>query len=68
MQSLNRQFRSLPQVTIAKLAGTLAGGGNEFAMALDMRFAAIDRTVEAGIQTRAGELDVEASLDRFPSP
>ena len=40
MQQLNEQVRSLPQVTIAKLAGFARGGGLEFAMAMDLRFAA----------------------------
>jgi enoyl-CoA hydratase/carnithine racemase len=54
MQSLNQQFRSLPQVTIAKLTGRLRGGGNEFAMAFDMRFAAIGRTWLSQPETRMG--------------
>jgi enoyl-CoA hydratase/carnithine racemase len=54
MQSLNAQFRSLPQVTIAKLAGRLRGGGNEFAMAFDMRFAAIGRAWFSQPETRMG--------------
>lgn len=40
MQRLHERLRRLPQVTIAKLAGLARGGGNELAMALDMRFAA----------------------------
>ena len=40
MQKLFERFRTLPQVTIAKLAGLARGGGSEFVMALDMRFAA----------------------------
>ena len=43
MQKLHERFRKLPQVTIAKLAGLARGGGSEFVMALDMRFAAIGR-------------------------
>jgi enoyl-CoA hydratase/carnithine racemase len=54
MQSLNDQFSSLPQVTIAKLAGRLRGGGNEFAMAFDMRFAAIGKTWLSQPETRMG--------------
>jgi enoyl-CoA hydratase/carnithine racemase len=37
---LNQRYRSLPQVTIGKVAGRARGGGNEFLLALDMRFAA----------------------------
>jgi len=54
MQALNLAFRSLPQVTIARLAGRLRGGGNEFAMAFDMRFAAIGRTWLSQPETRMG--------------
>ena len=43
MQKLFERFRTLPQVTIAKLAGVARGGGSEFVMALDMRFAAIGK-------------------------
>jgi enoyl-CoA hydratase/carnithine racemase len=42
-QALNEALRSLPQVTIAKLAGLARGGGSEFVMALDMRFAALGK-------------------------
>lgn len=43
MQVLHESLRTLPQVTIAKLAGFARGGGLELAMALDMRFAAIGK-------------------------
>ncbi|MBC8085142.1 MAG: enoyl-CoA hydratase/isomerase family protein [Hymenobacter sp.] len=43
MQKLHERFRTLPQVTIAKLAGLVRGGGSEFLLALDMRFAAIGK-------------------------
>jgi enoyl-CoA hydratase/carnithine racemase len=44
MQELHEQLRTLPQVTIAKIAGLARGGGNELLLALDMRFAARGRT------------------------
>ena len=44
MQELHEQLCTLPQVTIAKIAGLARGGGNELLMALDMRFAASGRT------------------------
>lgn len=43
MQKLHEQWRNLPQVTIAKIAGFARGGGSELAMALDMRFGAIGK-------------------------
>ena len=54
MQKLMLRIRMLPQVTIAKLAGRLRGGGNEFATAFDMRFAASGRTWLAQPETRMG--------------
>lgn len=44
MQQLHERLRNLPQVTIARLAGFARGGGNELAMALDMRFAVAGKT------------------------
>ena len=34
------RWRTMPQATIAKIAGRARGGGSEFALSLDMRFAA----------------------------
>ena len=44
MQELHEQLRTLPQITIGKLAGLARGGGNELLLALDMRFAALGPT------------------------
>jgi enoyl-CoA hydratase/carnithine racemase len=54
MQSLNLALRALPQVTIAKLRGRLRGGGNELAMAADMRFAAAGETWLSQVESRIG--------------
>jgi len=39
------EFRSLPKITIAKIEGIVGGGGNEIALSMDMRFAAIGNAV-----------------------
>ena len=39
------RLRTLPQVTIARIEGFARGGGSEFALACDMRFAARGRAV-----------------------
>lgn len=39
------RFRTMPKISIAKIEGAARGGGSEFALALDMRFAAIGRAV-----------------------
>ncbi|WP_077212284.1 enoyl-CoA hydratase/isomerase family protein [Bacillus dakarensis] len=40
---LFEQYRTMPKVTIAKIAGRVGGGGSEFVLALDMRFAAVGK-------------------------
>ncbi|GAA2519607.1 enoyl-CoA hydratase/isomerase family protein [Winogradskya humida] len=54
VQAVNEEIRSLPQVTIGKIAGLVRGGGNEFVMALDMRFAAIGSSGQAQPETLMG--------------
>ena len=54
VQHLTNAVRSLPQVTIAKLRGRLRGGGNELAMACDLRFAAAGATWLSQIESRMG--------------
>lgn len=39
------RFRTMPKVTIGKIAGRARGGGSELLLALDMRFAAIGKAV-----------------------
>jgi enoyl-CoA hydratase/carnithine racemase len=52
------EFKMLPKITIAKVEGIVGGGGNEFILSLDMRFAAIGKAIfsqgEAGIGIIAG--------------
>ena len=38
------RFRTLPKATIAVIEGIARGGGSEFAMAFDMRYAALGKT------------------------
>lgn len=54
MQVLHEEVRALPQATIGKIAGFARGGGNEFLMALDMRFAAIGKSGQAQPETLMG--------------
>ncbi len=57
-QALGEMVRTLPQVTIVKLAGVARGGGAEFVAACDMTFGAIGR---------AGLGQVEALMGIVPS-
>ena len=54
MQKLHERIRTLPQVTIGKLAGLARGGGAEFLEALDMRFAARERAGLAQMEVSTG--------------
>ncbi|MEU9348432.1 enoyl-CoA hydratase/isomerase family protein [Streptomyces sp. NPDC048278] len=67
MQKLVLRLRALPQVTIAKLTGRLRGGGNELAMALDMRFAANGRTWLGQPETRMGIIPGGGATQLLPS-
>jgi enoyl-CoA hydratase/carnithine racemase len=42
LQALGLSMKALPQITIAKVNGCCRGGGLEFILALDMRFATLD--------------------------
>ncbi len=42
--TLIETFRTLPMATIGKIAGRARGGGSEFLLSLDMRFAAIGQS------------------------
>ncbi|MFC9425698.1 enoyl-CoA hydratase-related protein [Streptomyces sp. NPDC056987] len=42
-EELHESYRTLPQVTIAKVAGRARGGRIEFIAALDLRFAALEK-------------------------
>jgi enoyl-CoA hydratase/carnithine racemase len=53
-QHLAASIRALPQVTIAKLRGYLRGGGNELAMATDLRYAADGQTWMGQLEARLG--------------
>ncbi|MGW3653005.1 enoyl-CoA hydratase/isomerase family protein [Streptomyces sp. NPDC000878] len=55
-EELHESYRTLPQVTIAKIAGRTRGGGTEFIMALDLRFAALEKALFAQNEVSLGVL------------
>jgi enoyl-CoA hydratase/carnithine racemase len=59
-------FYALPQATIAKVEGRCRGGGNEFALALDMRFAALGRAVFCQFEVAVGCVPGGGGTQRLP--
>ena len=51
---LHERLRGLPQITVGKIAGLARGGGGEFLLAMDMRFAAIETTGLAQMEAAIG--------------
>ncbi len=60
------RFRSMPKVTIAKIEGRARGGGSEFALSLDMRFAAIGKAVLAQPEVALGIIPGGSGTQRLP--
>ncbi|MFE8954538.1 enoyl-CoA hydratase/isomerase family protein [Streptomyces althioticus] len=56
LRALSEEVRSLPQVTLGKLAGFARGAGNEFFMSLDMRFGAIGKSGQGQPESLMGIL------------
>ena len=56
LEAMSLEVRSLPQITIGKIAGFARGAGNEFLLSLDMRFAAIGRSGQAQPESLLGIL------------
>jgi enoyl-CoA hydratase/carnithine racemase len=53
-QAMVDRFRTMPKVTIAVIEGRARGGGSEFALGMDMRFAARGRAVLAQPEVGVG--------------
>ncbi|MFT4571893.1 MAG: enoyl-CoA hydratase/carnithine racemase [Hyphomicrobiaceae bacterium] len=60
------RFRTMPKATIAEIAGRVRGGGSEFVLSLDMRFAARDRAVFAQPEVALGILPGGGGTQRLP--
>jgi enoyl-CoA hydratase/carnithine racemase len=59
-------LRTLPKATIAVIEGTARGGGCEFAMAFDMRYAAIGTTVLGHPEVAVGIIPGGGGTQRLP--
>jgi enoyl-CoA hydratase/carnithine racemase len=65
-QAMVDRFRTLPKVTIAKIAGRCRGGGSEFVLSLDMRFAALETAVLAQPEVSVGIIPGGGATQRLP--
>src|SRR5262249_43531555 len=59
-------FRTMPVPTIAQIEGVCRGGGSELALSMDMRFAAIGRTVLGQPEVAVGILPGGSGTQRLP--
>ena len=60
------RLRTMPKVTIAKIAGRLGGGANEIAASCDMRFGALGRAVMNQMEVSLGLLPGGTGTQRLP--
>src|SRR5438128_546748 len=63
---LVERFRTMPKVTIAVIEGRARGGGSEFALSFDMRFAALGRAVLGQPEVAIGILPGGTGTQRLP--
>ncbi|MFO7965095.1 MAG: enoyl-CoA hydratase/isomerase family protein [Desulfobacterales bacterium] len=59
-------FRCMPKVSMAKLEGRARGGGSEFVLGLDMRFAAIGRAMLGQPEVAIGIIPGGGGTQRLP--
>jgi enoyl-CoA hydratase/carnithine racemase len=60
------RFRTMPKVSIAKIEGRTRGGGSEFVLSLDMRFAALGRAVLGQPEVALGIIPGGSGTQRLP--
>ena len=64
---LVERFRTMPKATIGKIAGIARGGGSEFLLSLDMRFAAIGPTKLSQPEVALGIFPTGSGTHRLPN-
>lgn len=64
--AMTERIRTLPKATIAVIDGVCRGGGCEFAMAFDMRFAAVGATVLGHPELAVGIIPGGGGTQRLP--
>ncbi len=64
--AMTEQFRTLPQATIAVIEGIARGGGSEWAMAFDMRYALLGKAVFGQPEVAVGIIPGGGGTQRLP--
>jgi enoyl-CoA hydratase/carnithine racemase len=65
-QQMVDRFRTMPKATIAKIEGFCRGGGSEFVLSLDMRFAALGKAVLGQPEVAVGIIPGGSGTQRLP--
>jgi enoyl-CoA hydratase/carnithine racemase len=65
-QQFVERYRTSPKVTIARIEGRVRGGGSEFVLALDMRFAAKERAIFGQPEVSLGIIPGGGATQRLP--
>ena len=65
-QQFVERYRTSPKVTIARIEGRVRGGGSEFVLALDMRFAAKERAILGQLEVSLGIIPGGGATQRLP--
>jgi enoyl-CoA hydratase/carnithine racemase len=65
-QKMVDRFRTMPKATIALIEGICRGGGSEFVLSLDMRFAAAGRAVLGQPEVALGIIPGGSGTQRLP--
>ena len=65
-QQLVERYRTSPKVTIACIEGRARGGGSEFTLALDMRFASKERAILGQPEVSLGLIPGGGATQRLP--
>jgi enoyl-CoA hydratase/carnithine racemase len=65
-QAMLERYRTMPKASIARIEGRCRGGGSEFALSLDMRFAATGRAVLSQPEVGLGIIPGGSGTQRLP--
>jgi enoyl-CoA hydratase/carnithine racemase len=65
-QQVVDRFRTMPKATIAKIEGICRGGGSEFVLSMDMRFASLGKAVIGQPEVAVGIIPGGSGTQRLP--